>query len=60
LLKLNPTDPLAYNNHGGAHHKKGDIDRAIADYTKAIQLRVWPAASLRDVAGCDLGHIREV
>ena len=29
---------LAYSNRGNAYGKKGDVDRAIADYTKAIEL----------------------
>jgi hypothetical protein len=29
---------LGYDGRGNAYNKKGDLDRAIADYTQAIQL----------------------
>ena len=47
---MNPGDPIssdngncgknldAYFNRGVAYEKKGDYDRAVADYTKAIEL----------------------
>ena len=31
-------DAAAYNNRGVAYGEKGEVDRAIADYTKAIQI----------------------
>ena len=37
-LKLNPNFAQAYNNRGIAYRKKGNPDRAIADYNKAIEL----------------------
>jgi tetratricopeptide (TPR) repeat protein len=33
-----PRDAEAYNNRGNAYLAKGDFDRAIADYTKAIEI----------------------
>ena len=33
-----PPNAVAYNNRGLAYSKKGDTDRAIADYTQAVQL----------------------
>src|SRR5262249_55243812 len=33
-----PKDGVAYSNRGKAFYAKGDNDRAIADYTQAIQL----------------------
>jgi len=32
------TRAIAYTNRGGAYYVKGEVDRAIADYTKAIAL----------------------
>jgi tetratricopeptide (TPR) repeat protein len=38
LLQRNPKDVIAYYNRGDAYGLKGDLDRAILDYTKAIEL----------------------
>jgi tetratricopeptide (TPR) repeat protein len=38
ILLRNPKDVIAYHNRGEAYALKGDVDRAIADYTKAIEL----------------------
>src|SRR4029077_14037182 len=32
------TKSISYENRGNAYHDKGDMDRAIADYTEAIRL----------------------
>jgi uncharacterized caspase-like protein/Flp pilus assembly protein TadD len=37
-IRLNPKYAIAYNNRGNAFHRKGDNDRAIADYSEAIRL----------------------
>ncbi len=37
-VKLNPKSASAYNNRGVAYKNKGEYDRAIADYDKAISL----------------------
>lgn len=37
-IRLNPEDPKSYYRRGNARYAKGDYDRAIADYTKALQL----------------------
>jgi tetratricopeptide (TPR) repeat protein len=38
MIQRNPKDVVVYHNRGDAYGLKGDIDRAIADYTKAIEL----------------------
>lgn len=38
IILRNPKDVVAYHNRGDAYGLKGDIDRAISDYTKAIVL----------------------
>ncbi len=35
---MNATDSVAFNDRGVAYEKEGDIDKAIADYTEAIEL----------------------
>ena len=37
-LRLDPKLAMAYNNRGFAYSKKGDLDRAIADFDEAIRL----------------------
>jgi tetratricopeptide (TPR) repeat protein len=37
-IRLNPKEPLAYNNRADARTAKGDLDGAIADYDQIIQL----------------------
>jgi tetratricopeptide (TPR) repeat protein len=38
VIQRNPRDAVAYHNRAEAYSVKGDIDRAISDYTKAIVL----------------------
>ena len=38
IIRTNPRDADAYNNRGVVWHHKGDDDRAIADYTKALDI----------------------
>ncbi len=38
MIEHNPKDVVAYHNRGEAYGLKGDSDRAISDYTKAIVL----------------------
>jgi tetratricopeptide (TPR) repeat protein len=38
IILRNPEDVIAYHNRGDAYGLKGDVDRAIADYNKAIEL----------------------
>src|SRR5262245_6911334 len=38
MIERNPNDVVAYHNRGDAYGLKGNIDRAVADYTKAIVL----------------------
>jgi tetratricopeptide (TPR) repeat protein len=36
LIEHNPKDVIAHHNRGEAYELKGEVDRAISDYTKAI------------------------
>ena len=38
IILRNPKDVIAYHNRGEAYGLKGDLDRAIADYNRAIEL----------------------
>ncbi|MBA7715772.1 hypothetical protein ES703_124830 [subsurface metagenome] len=38
MIELKPKFRGAYHNRAAAYLKKGDYDRAIADYTKMIEL----------------------
>ena len=38
IILRNPKDVIAYHNRGDAYGLKGDIDRAISEYNKAIEL----------------------
>ena len=38
LTELNPKFVRAYNNRGNVYADKGDYDRAIRDYNKALEL----------------------
>ena len=38
IIQRNPKDVIAYHNRGDAYGLKGDVDRAISDYDKAIAL----------------------
>src|SRR5262252_5140913 len=38
IIERNPKDVVAHSNRAEAYAFKGDIDRAISDYTKAIVL----------------------
>lgn len=37
-LQLDPSQPFTYNNRGGAYHKLGEYDKAIADFNAALKL----------------------
>jgi tetratricopeptide (TPR) repeat protein len=39
---FNPAFALAYNNRGDAWVNKGDLDRAIADFPKALEISPGP------------------
>jgi tetratricopeptide (TPR) repeat protein len=44
FIRLSPNSVAAFNERGWSYAKKGDYDRAIADYTEAIRLDpVWSA-----------------
>ena len=45
MIRRNPKDAVAYHNRGDAYGLKGDIDSAISDYTKAIELNPNYAAA---------------
>jgi tetratricopeptide (TPR) repeat protein len=38
IIQHDPNDVVAYRNRGDAYRLRGDIDRAISDYSKAIEL----------------------
>src|SRR5262245_6576499 len=38
MIQHNPKDVVAYHNRGEAYGLKGDVNRAISDYDKAIEL----------------------
>ena len=38
IIQHDPKDVVAYHNRGDAYGLKGDVDHAIADYTKAIEI----------------------
>src|SRR5262245_29823641 len=38
IIQRNPSDATAYHNRGVAYEAAGDLDRAIADYTRAIEI----------------------
>ena len=38
-ISKNPDSALAYNNRGALYHKRGLLDRAVSDYTKAIHIQ---------------------
>jgi len=38
MIQVNPKDPIAYHNRADAYSLKGEVDRAILDYNKAIEL----------------------
>lgn len=42
VIRENPKHAKAYHNRGIAWHKKGDYDRAIADFSEAIRLEPHP------------------
>jgi tetratricopeptide (TPR) repeat protein len=45
IIRRDPTDATAYQNRAVAYELIGDIDRAIADYTKTIELAPENAAA---------------
>ena len=38
VVKKSPKKPRGYNGRGSIYQKQGDLDRAVADYTKAMEL----------------------
>ena len=39
VIGTTPEDATAYYNRGSTYQQKGDVDRALADYSKAIELK---------------------
>jgi tetratricopeptide (TPR) repeat protein len=37
-IRLNPNDPMAFNNRGLAHHRLGNYEQALRDLSHAVQL----------------------
>ena len=63
IIERNPKDVVPYHNRGDAYSLKGDVDRAISDYTKAIVLNpnYAPAYNSRGRAYASKGdYIRAV
>ena len=70
--KLNKECAKTYYNRGVAHSKKGELERAIADYTKAIELKpdyadayysrggAWLRLGKREEAKSDLAAARHL
>jgi tetratricopeptide (TPR) repeat protein len=44
-IQLNPNNARAYRNRGNAKRNKGDLDGAIADFNRAIELNAKHAPS---------------
>ncbi|MEA3415192.1 MAG: tetratricopeptide repeat protein [Thermodesulfobacteriota bacterium] len=61
-LELNPGDADAYGNRGNAWRKKGNYNRAISNYNKAIELNPGDAKAyyFRAVVYKKLGQSRKV
>ena len=45
-MRLDPKDAIAYCNRGNAYLQKGDLDRAIADYSETMRLKPDCAAEV--------------
>ena len=63
IIERNPKDVVPYHNRGDAYGLKGDVDRAISDYTRAIVLNpnYAPAYNSRGRAYASKGdYIRAV
>jgi tetratricopeptide (TPR) repeat protein len=70
--ELNEKCAETYYNRGLAHSKKGELDKAIADYTKAIELKpdyadayynrggAWLRLGEREKAKSDMATAREM
>jgi tetratricopeptide (TPR) repeat protein len=50
LIKADGKDAMAFYNRGSAYHSKGEVDRAITDYDKAIGLKPDYAAAYENRA----------
>src|SRR5882672_9223183 len=50
LIRQNPQDFHAYWSRGAGYAKKGDSDRAIAEYTKAIEIKYDYSSAIIDRA----------
>jgi tetratricopeptide (TPR) repeat protein len=59
FIHKNPRNAVAYYNRGNAYKAKGDLDRAIADYNKAIEidLRYAHAYNNRGIIYKDRGDL---
>jgi tetratricopeptide (TPR) repeat protein len=44
-IRVNPNDPISYNNRGLAYHGKGDREKALKDFCEAIRLDPKMAAA---------------
>jgi tetratricopeptide (TPR) repeat protein len=55
LIMADAKDALAFNSRGAAYQSKGDLDKAIADYSQAIVLKPDYAAAYENRARAFVG-----
>jgi tetratricopeptide (TPR) repeat protein len=55
VLATNPNNAMAYYMRGAAYQSKGEVDRAISDYTVAIELNPYHAAAYESRARAYVG-----
>jgi tetratricopeptide (TPR) repeat protein len=55
MLATNPNNAMAYYMRGAAYQSKGEVDRAISDYTVAIELNPYHAAAYESRARAYVG-----
>lgn len=58
LLVQDPNNSLAYSRRASAYYRLGDLERAIADYTRAFELDPSRPGSLSNRAGL-YGHTKQ-
>src|SRR5437762_6181502 len=51
-IRRDAKNAIAYYNRGTAHQLKGDLDRATADYSKAIELKDRKSTRLNSSHRC--------
>ena len=56
VIELDPTNSHAYHNRGISYDKIGDFEKAIADFTKVLELESGHERSPSGKAGAALQH----